>query len=198
GLRHRRAGPGGDDAPALHLPPFDRGSGQIEADVRALLALLGSDQDTVADDDQAFGVIRHTEMSSPVWAFCASRRARVMPVTQPLLDLSGPVYNNVPAAIRPPSYPVGGLFRCKRLSPTPRRPSNGVSCCSSSCSGWLLGWRGSSPFKRRSLDSCSGATPSGVSPGCPSCCCCLPRRSSQGAGAPWYLAIRSPSAWGAR
>src|SRR3989449_1099062 len=127
GLRHRRAGPGGDDAPALHLPPFDRGSGQIEADVRALLALLGSDQDTVADDDQAFGVIRHTEMSSPVWPFCASRRLPVMPVTQPLLDLSGPVYNNVPAATRTPSYPVGGLRRCKRPSPTPCRPSSGAS-----------------------------------------------------------------------
>src|SRR6266550_2869190 len=49
----------------------------------------------IADDDQAFGVIRHTEMSSHDWAFCASRKAPVMLVTHLLLDLSGPVYNNV-------------------------------------------------------------------------------------------------------
>src|SRR6266496_2867731 len=114
-LRHGSARARGDDTPALHLPPFDGRRGQIQADVGPLLSLLGSDQDTVADDNQAFGVIRHTEMSSLDWAFCASCKAPVMPVTHLLLDLSGPVYNNVPASQRMPSDPVGGLFRCKKL-----------------------------------------------------------------------------------
>src|SRR5688572_22629590 len=38
-----------------------------------------------------------TRDECPVWAFFASRTARVTPVTTALLDLSGPVYNNVPA-----------------------------------------------------------------------------------------------------
>ncbi len=59
GLGHRGAGAGGDDPPALHLPAFDGGRRQIEADVRALLPFLGSDQHTIAHDDQAFRVIRH-------------------------------------------------------------------------------------------------------------------------------------------
>src|SRR5713226_1416248 len=43
-------------------------------------------------------------MSSPGGAFCASRSPPVMAVTPLLLDLSAPVYNNVPASIRSPSY----------------------------------------------------------------------------------------------
>jgi len=69
-------GPGRDDAAALHLPSFDCGGGQIEADVGPFLSLLGSDEDTVANDDQALRVIRHPEMSSPGWAFYASRGSR--------------------------------------------------------------------------------------------------------------------------
>jgi len=36
-------GPVANDAPALHLPSFDGGGGQIETDVGPFLSLLGSD-----------------------------------------------------------------------------------------------------------------------------------------------------------
>src|SRR5207249_2409242 len=62
GLRHRGPWSGRDDAPALDLPSFDRRGGQIEADIGPLLALLGNDEDAVANDDQALRVVRHTEM----------------------------------------------------------------------------------------------------------------------------------------
>src|SRR6266550_2796832 len=142
GLRHGRPGSGGDDPPALHLPSFDGRRGQIEADVGPLLALLGNDEHTVANDDQALRVVHHTEMSSPVWEFYASRRGPVMLVTLLLLDLSGPVYNNVPASMPTPSSSLGGLRRCCK-NPRQHRLSSGVSSSSSSCSGWSLGWRGS-------------------------------------------------------
>src|SRR5205814_927357 len=50
GLGHRGARPAGDDPAALDLPALERRGGQVEADIRALLALLGSDQHTVAND----------------------------------------------------------------------------------------------------------------------------------------------------
>src|SRR5207237_8498302 len=59
-LGHGCAGPGGEDAAPLHLAGLDRRGRQIQADVGALLPLLGGDEDTVPDDDQALRrLVRH-------------------------------------------------------------------------------------------------------------------------------------------
>ena len=53
GLGHRRTGPGGDNAPPLHLTSLERGGREIEPHVGALFAVFGRDQHTIADDDQS-------------------------------------------------------------------------------------------------------------------------------------------------
>jgi len=53
-------GPVATMRPPCTCRSFDGGGGQIEADVGPFLSLLGRDQDAVANDDQAFRVIRHT------------------------------------------------------------------------------------------------------------------------------------------
>src|SRR5207237_10112618 len=50
----------GEDAPPLHRAGLDRRRREIQADVGALLPLLGGDEDTVPDDDQALRrLVRH-------------------------------------------------------------------------------------------------------------------------------------------
>src|SRR2546425_8350393 len=65
-------------------------------------------------------------MSSAVWAFRASRSTLVMGVTRLLLDLSGPVYNNVPASIRSPSYSWEGSADARDCRDCRADPAVGV------------------------------------------------------------------------
>src|SRR5690349_21128974 len=58
-VRHRKAGPGCDDLPALHCLAVHRGWWQIQADLGSLLAFLEANQHTVADDDQTLIVLLH-------------------------------------------------------------------------------------------------------------------------------------------
>src|SRR5438270_13634538 len=54
GTRHWKSRPCGDDRSALHSLVIDRRRRQIESDVRALFALLHSDENAVTDYDELF------------------------------------------------------------------------------------------------------------------------------------------------
>src|SRR5213593_689993 len=80
-FRHGGARSGRDDAAALHLPALERGGGQVEADVGALLPLFRGDEDAVAHDDQALGgfgaFVRHGKQYT---TFALRRASRPWPL----------------------------------------------------------------------------------------------------------------------
>src|SRR5204862_1271812 len=65
--RHRLPGPSGDDRSTLHRLAVDRRRREIEADLCPLLAVLGFDEDAVADDDELFVVADHGVGASRIW-----------------------------------------------------------------------------------------------------------------------------------